>query len=143
MQRGHCGRFERSEPSRWRGICFSLGMATQVQDSGHGAPIRLFFTDHWKGVLVALVLAFAVALAATRLVGDGAETRAVERMPDAQRRALYEQSFRSTQSLCAQAETDVALADRCVGAAQFLLAFPECDDGCRAFAGAHRQGPTR
>ena len=118
-------------------------MATHVQDSGHGAPIRLFFTEHWKGLLVALVLAFAVALAATRLIGDGAETRAVERMPDAQRRALYEQSLRSTQSLCAQAETDGALVDRCAGSAQFLLAFPECDDACKAFASAHRRGPTR
>ena len=105
--------------------------------------LRSFVAQHWKGLIVALVLALFGAFLASRLLGVGRETSALLRMPSDQRKVLYDQTLRSTQSLCAQAETDGARVDRCVDSAQFLLAFPECDDACRTFASAHRHGSTR
>jgi hypothetical protein len=98
---------------------------------------------HWKGLLVALVVALLGAIVASRLLGEAAETRALLRMRPEERKVLYEQTLRSTESLCAQAGTDEALRDRCIDSSQFLLAFPECDDACRNLAQAHRHGPTR
>jgi len=124
-------------------------MAAHVQDARkfppHGAKmqIRPFVAQHWKGLIVALVLALFGAFLGSRLLGEGRETRALLRMPAEQRRVLYERTLQSTQSLCAQAETDGALVERCVDSAQFLLAFPECDGACQALASAHRHGPTR
>jgi len=113
-----------------------LNHRTQMQ-------LRLFLHQHWKGLLVALVVALFGVFIALRWSRDAAETRALLRMPDAERKVLYERTLRSTESLCAQAGTDPALVDRCESSAQFLLAFPECDDACRELARAHWRGPTR
>jgi hypothetical protein len=122
-------------------------MATHAEDralplpsaDGPGARVR----RHWRGLLVAfLAMALGVALV-LRPGGEAAERRALERMAPLERQALYQETLRSTESICAQAGTDEALVDRCMDNARFLLAFPECDDACRAIATTHQRLPTR
>ena len=96
-------------------------------------------------MVVVGTLALGGAFVVIQPTGDVAERRAILRMPAAERRALYEQELNSAQSLCAQSDTTTndALRDRCEDSARFLLAFPECDEACRALARAHSRGPTR
>lgn len=67
---------------------------------------------------------------------------AAENGPE-ERKALYDQTLQSTESLCAQARTNGALLDRCADSAAFLRAFPECDDACQSRLSVHRRGPKR
>lgn len=92
-----------------------------------------------------MLVALVVALLAVGILFHviRAERDALIRMPETNRRVLYEQTLRSTQSLCERARTDEALLDRCEDSARFLLSFPECDETCRTFAAAHRRGPAR
>lgn len=75
--------------------------------------------------------------------GAEAERRALLRMRPEDRRALYQETTRNADAVCAQAHAERALRDRCIDAAAFLRLFPECDDACMAFARSHQQGPTR
>lgn len=128
------------------------GMAPQTRDAheplrqadqtGKG-QMRLFAGRRWRGVLLVLALMILGTLVVLRWGGPAAEKRALERMPPAERAALYEKTLRGAESLCAQAGADDALRDRCADSASFLLLFPECDDACRALARTHRREPTR
>jgi hypothetical protein len=90
--------------------------------------------------MAALVLAGVVALG----IGErGSERRALEAMDPTQRRELYEETRRASETMCEQARSKDALEDRCIELMGLLAAFPECDDACRAFAAAHERGPTR
>jgi hypothetical protein len=94
-------------------------------------------------LLVALVLALFVLGVILWPGGRLGERRALERMAPSERGALYEETKRNVDAICERAKTELALSDRCNYAAEFLLAFPECDDQCRAFAHARRHTPTR
>ena len=86
----------------------------------------------WLFGLVAIVT-LAVYVVVQMLRGPG-ESRALERMPAESRVRLYEQTYAATRTLCDEARKDDALRGRCASWAELLLEFPECDDGCRAFA---------
>lgn len=93
--------------------------------------------------VVAIVLVAAIALA---LVSPGlllSERRGLLRLPPEERRELYEESWRNATAICSRAATEHALDDRCVDAAAFLRAFPECDAACQAFTREHERGATR
>ncbi len=100
-------------------------------------------TRRRKALGLALGLALFVAAVAIWASREASERHALRRMPPAERRALYEQTLKSTESLCDQAEVDHALLERCRRSAQFLLAFPECDERCQTLVERHRNGPTR
>ena len=98
------------------------------------------FMHHARVALAAVGVALLFALAFRS--GGPAERRTLLGMSPEARRALYEETRRSTELLCSSAAGS-GLLDRCVDSAAFLLAFPECDEQCRAFARAHRRAPTR
>jgi hypothetical protein len=59
----------------------------------------------------------------------------VRDLPAPARGALYQRSLEDVRSACTlPAARDGALRDHCVGQAQFLLTFSECDARCRQAA---------
>src|SRR5262249_41948801 len=101
---------------------------TRQPSRGRGRPS----SQYWKLVLLVIAVAIVGLVALVRSMG--AERRALLRIPAHDREVLYQDTFRSTESLCTRARTDAELQDRCVDAANFLLAFPECDEACRSLA---------
>jgi hypothetical protein len=126
-------------------------MATHAPSLMEDAPpplrrgrLRRLLVRYRARLLVGFAVAGALAVAVVRQRQAGQEERqAIATMPDAERRALYEQVLRSAELLCARARTNDALLDRCTDSATFLLTFPECDDGCRQLSRIHHRGATR
>lgn len=79
-------------------------------------------------VLLLLLVAFSVWRATS--LDD-----AVETMPEAERRALYERTRASLETTCRA--PDEALVPFCREQAELALRFPECDASCRALAAPH------
>ena len=103
-----------------------------------GARYSSFVERRWGLVLVGLTIALAVGSFGIVITSvDRTERNALMRMNPLERRALYLQTRRNAEELCAQPATDSALADRCIDAARYLSRFPECDESCAAFARAH------
>ena len=84
-------------------------------------------------VVVVSMLALAVFVVA-QLWRDPGESRALERMPAENRSRLFAETYAATRTLCDEARKDDALRERCASWAAFVVDFPECDDGCHAFA---------
>jgi len=80
-------------------------------------------------VVVALILAM-LALLAFWAWSEGDERRALGRLPEAERRALYVRTMQSIEQLCAAPRE--GLRGYCQSQADFLAEFPECDPACRA-----------
>jgi hypothetical protein len=93
-------------------------------------------------VAVAVVVVAALSLAVW-IWREGAERRALLRMPAAERAALYQETRASAEALCQQAEKERWLEDRCHSALQFLAAFPECDESCASLVRRHTAQPAR
>jgi hypothetical protein len=90
-----------------------------------------------KRTLALVVLAIIGVVTAVLLWSasrPSAEARALERMTPADRAVLYERTYAATRTLCEEARTNAGLRDRCAASAEFVLAFPECDDACHAVA---------
>lgn len=83
------------------------------------------------------VVALAAALAAA---SPGPQARALRGLPADSRRALFERTRASAETLCAG---DRRLRDACTSEVRLLVQFPECDASCRAWAALVRSGPTR
>jgi hypothetical protein len=60
----------------------------------------------------------------------GAEQRAIQGLPAADRHALYTRTLQNLATVCASAEE--GLRDYCAAEARLALAFPECDRACEA-----------
>jgi hypothetical protein len=94
------------------------------------------------GILRSTILALCVIGAiAFWIWSEGAERRALRDLPEAEREAVYRRTLENYGAVCASG--DLALDEYCRGQAQILLAFPECDEACRALAGhtLGRRGP--
>jgi hypothetical protein len=94
------------------------------------------------------IVATAIALTAATVVllhrrEYQAEHDAVVRMAPENRRAMFDDTRKSAELICAQARAEAGLADRCIETTQFLLAFPECDEACVAFVRLHEREATR
>lgn len=63
---------------------------------------------------------------------QGAERRAIRRLPEAARTAAYERTLENVRTVCAAPE--LALEDYCREQAVLLLEFPECDEACHELA---------
>lgn len=83
-----------------------------------------------RSILLALSVLGAVAF---WIWSEGAERRALRNLPPAERQAVYERSLENFRAVCASGE--LALGEYCREQAQILLAFPECDESCRALSG--------
>jgi hypothetical protein len=86
--------------------------------------------------------AAALVLLALALSRVGTEQRALERLPPAERAALYQRTMDTLGSVCA-GHGKRELRDLCRGQAQLALLFPECDVACRATAHEQLRTPTR
>lgn len=96
---------------------------------------------HWMtGAAVVLVLGGVLA---SWMLSDRTEEKTVRDMDPADRSALHEATLRNVDLLCARADTETVLRDRCSDAAAFLLAFPECDEACRDHARSLTRKPAR
>ncbi len=90
--------------------------------------------------VVALVLVLIAAALLWKNWGARGEVE-VDRLPPAERHALYERALADL-ALCA-AGAGEALADHCAHQAQLVVKFPECDARCRSLAEPWRATPTR
>lgn len=116
-------------------------------DLFHEAPargLRAFLARRWRTLLfsLAVIIGAAVFLVSVKWAQD-AERRALLRMDPRARRTMFEEAQRNAEAMCSHAQGEPALSDRCIDAAQFLLAFPECDDACVGFARRHERKATR
>jgi hypothetical protein len=96
-----------------------------------------------RGLVALAATVLAVVLGGLWIWDEGAERRALLRMPVDERRSLYEQTRRTAESLCRPARSDRALRDRCDDLSDFLIDFPECDEQCGDFARSLTSRPTR
>jgi len=69
--------------------------------------------------------------------------RAVEELPPAERRGLYERTLETLRASCQGKRDEGGLADYCHRQAEFIVLFPECDEPCHAAAEPFRDRPTR
>lgn len=81
----------------------------------------------WGGVAIALVAAFL-------LWGwsAGAERRAVQSMPESERKGLFVRTVENLRTVCA--DPPEAMRDFCGKQAELALGFAECDRSCQVLA---------
>jgi hypothetical protein len=83
----------------------------------------------WRFALAvgaALSIAGAVVVSRVQTIGS------IRGLPPAQRAELYHRTFDDAAGACAIPDARAgALRDHCVGQAEFLQLFPECDVGCQ------------
>jgi hypothetical protein len=70
------------------------------------------------------------------------DENALRRLPERERRALYEHSVHALGELCRGVGSGL-MAEYCEQQAAFVVRLPECDEGCRRLAAAHLVRPTR
>jgi len=92
----------------------------------------------WVAAAMAVALLFLILFWSL-----GAERRALSKMREDDRRALYTRQFESLKLMCSVPPVDDALRDRCHDQAEFLGQFPECDGSCRAVIDSILLHPTR
>ena len=115
------------------------GMRTSTHDHDEQAARR-------KSRRIAAVVALAGAILAALAVwsrSGGEETRALEQLSAAERRALYERTLHTLQSTCAPQTRPAGLTGYCREQAEFIERFPECDQTCRKLAQRNREKPSR
>jgi hypothetical protein len=72
-----------------------------------------------------------------------AERDALVRLPEPQRRALYERTRHTLESTCDGASRPSGLEDFCREQAEFARKFPECDAACQARSQRYLAAPSR
>jgi cytochrome b pre-mRNA-processing protein 3 len=88
-----------------------------------------------RGYLALMALAVAVlGSVAFWAWSEGDERRALGRLPEAERRALYVRTLQSLEQLCTAPRE--GLRGYCQSQADFLAEFPECDSECYALVAA-------
>lgn len=95
----------------------------------------------WGGALVAGWMLLFVAIAAHDWVQSVGSIRG---LAPAERARTYERSLREAEAACTTPEGRAgALHDHCIGQAQLLILFPECDGGCQRLAETILPHPRR
>ena len=115
---------------------------TRLRAAGARAAATADGAAHRGRVLRGRVAAFCALLAFLFIAGVAiwyvsAEHRALLDMPERHRVALYRETLRHTEVICAQATVEPWLLGRCRASAEFLRWFPECDRACFAFTGEY------
>jgi hypothetical protein len=88
----------------------------------------------WAGALVAGWMLLIVAIAAHDWVQS---IRNIRGLPPAERARIYERALGEAEATCTTpAARAGALHDHCVGQAELLILFPECDGACQRLAEA-------
>lgn len=89
-----------------------------------------------------MLAASAVALLATIVWQAGSERRAISRLPDEARRAVFSQTLEAFKELCRGPQRD-DLRSHCREQARFLALFPECGARCGDLAAPYLHRATR
>jgi hypothetical protein len=88
----------------------------------------------WNGALAAGWMLLIVVIAAHGWVQN---TRSIRRLAPAERARMYESSFREAEAACTTPDARAGtLHDHCLGQAELLTLFPECDGRCQRLAQA-------
>jgi hypothetical protein len=95
-------------------------------------------------IVVAVAIAAATgACFALWLWSRADETDAVRNLPATERRALYESTLHTLNTVCDAEKQPQGLKDFCNDQALFVLQFPECEETCRAIVMRARSLPAR
>jgi hypothetical protein len=87
----------------------------------------------WALALVGVGLALVAGVAVSRVQ----QVKSIRNLPAADRLALYHRTLTDVDTTCTTPEArDGALRDHCLGQAQFLTLFPDCDARCQRLAGS-------
>lgn len=92
------------------------------------------------GAVIALV---AIGLIVLWVWNQGAERRAISRLPPSDRANLYRHDLESLRALCGEGPRTDALDRECRERAEFIVQFPECDQSCQELAERLLQGRRR
>jgi hypothetical protein len=97
-------------------------------------PTRMPSRDKLRSLAKWCVILAGIAVAILLMIGrELAERRAVQHMPEGERRALLFRTLENLKAVCASPED--ALRDFCGEQARFVLEFLECDQPCQDLAG--------
>jgi cytochrome b pre-mRNA-processing protein 3 len=108
---------------------------TRRRQRWSGASLQLWFS-------AVVVVGMLSALALIWIWNQGHEDRAIEALPDGERRALYSRTLEDLRAVCKTARSsDLDL--HCEAQARFILKFPDCDESCRKLADRQLPHPTR
>ena len=108
-------------------------MDTGLEESRAGdVPFHGGRGDWLRGVAVVAGLAGVVSLMGWC---QGAEGRAIQAMPEPERRALYARTLENLATVCVDAPD--GMHDYCEGEARLALEFSECEQSCQALAARH------
>jgi hypothetical protein len=90
-------------------------------------------SGRWALALVGVGLALVAGVAVSR----AQQVKSIRNLPDADRLALFHRTLTDVDTTCTTPEArDGALRDHCLGQAQFLTLFPDCDARCQQLAGS-------
>lgn len=92
---------------------------------------------------VALGIIVAATVTSLWLWNPDAERKAILKLPEPERRALYERTLRTLETTCRPDKRAKGLEDFCREQSEFILRFPECDAACSSAAEPYRREPTR
>jgi hypothetical protein len=88
----------------------------------------------WGGALLAGWMLLVVAITAHDWLQNTASIRG---LPPAERAGIYQRSLGETEAACTTPQARAgALHDHCMGQAELLILFPECDGSCQRLAEA-------
>jgi hypothetical protein len=93
-------------------------------------------------VAAAMAVAFVALLAAIWLANEWSKDRAIRELPDQERKALYEHTMMTLETVCSAPRWPNGLAQYCRDQAELAARFPECDARCRELA-ERFQRPSR
>jgi hypothetical protein len=96
-----------------------------------------------KAAALALSVAGTVLFVTSWVWINGAEQRALLRLPDEERRALYARTLETVESSCNPHLRAEGLDELCYEQAALLTKFPECDGACMALVARRRSPPSR
>jgi hypothetical protein len=101
-----------------------------IEEPPHAPPPRASFA-------LLGALGFVMAIGGLGVLYEGRNSRAVSRVPDPARNAIFERARQDLIETCALPQAaDGPIRDHCVHQAQFVLHFPECDEACAQVARA-------
>jgi hypothetical protein len=106
-----------------------------VPPGGPRAHVAVVEERKGSGRGVALVMGWLLLIVAIVAHSWVQTVRSIRALPAAERTSIYERTLKDAESACTTPEADEgALHDHCVGQAEFLVLFPECDVRCQRLA---------
>lgn len=104
-------------------------------------PVRRSVSGRcWLTVSVALLVAAGALL--LWIWSQQSEKRAIQALPEVERRSLFGRTIEDLRSVCATGHAG-DLEEHCSRQGRFILQFPECDEDCRELARRLLRMPTR